>query len=100
MIWLGTLLMAAGAFFLVTGTIGYIRMPDFFTRTHAISKSDTLGALLSLLGVACASGFGLVGVKFVVAALFIFVANPTATHALARAALLSGVKPWTKDEER
>jgi multicomponent Na+:H+ antiporter subunit G len=96
MSWLGAALIASGVFFLLAGTIGYLRLPDFFTRMHAIGKSDTLGALLSLLGIACLSGSLLVGLKFVIAAVFIFVANPTATHALSRAALLSGVAPWTR----
>ena len=93
---LGASLMTAGVFFLTTGAIGYWRLPDFFTRMHAIGKADTLGALLSLLGVAVLSGFTLVGMKFVVAAVFLFIANPTATHALARAALLAGVQPWMR----
>lgn len=94
---LGALLMSTGVFFLITGAIGYWRLPDFFTRMHAIGKADTLGALLSLLGVAVLCGFTLVGLKFVVAAVFIFIANPNSTHALSRAALLSGVKPWTRE---
>ena len=97
---LGGLLMSVGVFFLITGAIGYWRLPDFFTRIHAIGKADTLGALLSLLGVAAVCGFTLVGLKFVVAAVFIFIANPTGTHALSRAALQSGVVPWTKESQR
>lgn len=94
----GALLMAAGVFFLIAGAIGYLRLPDFFTRMHAIGKSDSLGALLSLLGVAALCGWTLVGLKFVIAGVFIFIANPTATHALADAALIAGVKPWTRKE--
>jgi multicomponent Na+:H+ antiporter subunit G len=88
---LAVLLMLGGAFFLFAGTVGYIRLPDFFTRMHAIGKSDTLGALLSLLGVACCVGWSLTAFELAVVAIFIFVANPTATHALSRAAFLSGV---------
>ncbi len=87
---IGALLMLGGAFFLFTGTVGYLRMPDFFTRMHAISKADTLGALLSLLGAACCAGWSLAALKLVIVAVFIFIANPTATHALSRAAYLSG----------
>jgi len=88
---LAVVLMLSGAFFLLAGTVGYVRLPDFFTRMHAIGKSDTLGALLSLLGVACCLGWSLVALKLIVVAIFIFIANPTATHALSRAAFLSGV---------
>ena len=92
----GGILMAVGVFFLLTGTIGYVRLPDFYSRMHATGKADTLGALLSLLGAACVVGWSLLALKFVVIALFIFIANPTATHAVARAGLLSGVVPWTR----
>ncbi len=95
---LGAILIASGVFFLIAGTIGYLRLPDFFTRMHAIGKSDTLGALLSLLGVACLAGWSLLALKFVIVALFIFLANPTATHAIARAGLLSGLVPWTRKD--
>jgi len=91
------LLLVGGVFFLTAGTIGYLRLPDLFTRMHAIGKADTLGALLTLLGVACLAGWSFLALKLVIVAAFIFVANPTATHALSRAALLSGVEPWTKD---
>jgi multicomponent Na+:H+ antiporter subunit G len=94
---LGGLLMAGGVFFFISATVGYLRLPDFFTRMHAISKSDTLGALLSMLGVACLTGSVLVALKFVFIAVFIFLANPVATHAIARAGMLAGLTPWTRD---
>jgi multicomponent Na+:H+ antiporter subunit G len=97
---LAAALMISGVFFLLTGTIGYLRLPDFFTRMHAIGKSDTLGALLSMLGVACLAGWTLLALKFVAVALFIFLANPVATHAIARAGLLSGLEPWTRKQGR
>jgi multicomponent Na+:H+ antiporter subunit G len=97
---IGGILMTAGVFLLIAGAIGYLRLPDFYTRMHAIGKSDTLGALLSLLGVATLCGWSLVGLKFLIAAVFIFIANPTATHALARAALLAGVEPWKREDGR
>jgi multicomponent Na+:H+ antiporter subunit G len=97
---LAVVLMLGGAFFLIAGTVGYVRLPDFFTRMHAIGKADTLGALLSLLGVAFCVGWSLVALKLVVVAIFIFIANPTATHALSRAAFLSGVAGEATDERR
>lgn len=95
---LAGLLLVAGAVFLIAGTVGFVRLPDFFTRMHAIGKADTLGCLLTLLGAACLAGWSLVALKLVLVAVFIFVANPTATHAVARAGLLSGMKPWTADD--
>ncbi len=89
--------MVTGAFFFFTGAVGYARLPDFFSRTHAMGKPDTLGAFLSMVGVACLTGWTLVSVKIVLVAVFILIANPTATHALARAALASGLRPWTRE---
>lgn len=96
MSFLAALLLLSGAVFLVAGTVGYVRLPDFFTRMHAIGKSDTLGALLTLLGIACLAGWTWVAFKLVIIAGFLFVANPTATHAIARAGLLSGLEPWLR----
>jgi multicomponent Na+:H+ antiporter subunit G len=36
--------------------------------------------------------------KLVLILLFIFLANPTATHAIAKAAYIAGVKPWAKED--
>jgi multicomponent Na+:H+ antiporter subunit G len=94
---LGGILMLLGAFFFLTGTVGYLRLPDFFTRMHAIGKSDTLGAFLSMLGVACFTGLTLLSIKIVLVAVFIVIANPTATHAMARAALSAGLRPWQRE---
>jgi multicomponent Na+:H+ antiporter subunit G len=91
------ILLGGGVFFLLSATIGYLRLPDFFTRMHAIGKSDTLGALLSMLGVGLLAGWSVTALKFVFVALFLFLANPLATHAIARAGMLAGVKPWTRD---
>lgn len=99
-------LIAGGAFFFFTATIGLLRFPDFYTRMHATGKGDTLGAFLLLAGMAIYNldhGFSLaailVSIKIMFIALFIFVANPTACHAITKAALDSGVKPWTREKE-
>jgi multicomponent Na+:H+ antiporter subunit G len=78
--------LAAGAFFAVVGCVGLIRMPDRYTRMHAASITDTLGAGLVLFGLLLLSGDALVAGKLVALGLLIFFASPTATHALARAA--------------
>ncbi len=86
-------LILAGSFFTVVGAIGLIRMPDVYTRMHAASVTDTLGAGLLLIGMILQAGFGIEMVKLLfLLALFFFVA-PVATHALAQAALHSGVGP-------
>jgi multicomponent Na+:H+ antiporter subunit G len=85
--------LLGGGFFCVVGGIGVLRMPDFYTRMHATSVTETLGAGLILLGLALQAGLTLVTAKLLMIGLLIFFASPTATHALARAALVRGVKP-------
>ncbi len=90
---LSGLFLAAGAFFAIVGGIGLLRMPDVFTRMHAASVTETLGAGLMLIGLILQSGFTLVTAKLVIMGLLILLASPTSSHALARAALMSGLKP-------
>jgi len=97
--WLSWICLVAGGFFCIVGAVGLIRMPDFYTRMHAASVIDTLGAGLILLGLLLQAGLTLVGVKLLMVALLIFFASPTATHALARAAMLRGLQPALADEE-
>jgi multicomponent Na+:H+ antiporter subunit G len=96
MIVLAIFLISAGMFFFATGTIGFLRFPDFYSRMHATGKSDTLGAALSLGGLALYEGFSLTSIKILIIVVFILLTGPTATHALLRAAFDSGVPPWTK----
>ena len=86
-------LLSAGGFFCIAGGVGMLRMPDFYTRVHAASVSDTLGAGLILLGLALQAGWTLVAAKLAVIGLLIFFTSPAATHALARAALGRGLQP-------
>lgn len=87
----GFLLVGAG--FVLIGSVGIIRFPDFYTRIHAAGKCDTLGLALVLIGLAIHEGGTLNTVKLVLIAVFIAIANPTATHAIARAAYRLGLKP-------
>ena len=76
-----------------------LRMPDFFTRMHAASVIDTLGAGLIIVGLILQSGFTLASLKLVILGLLIFFTSPTASHALANAALERGAKPVLADQE-
>lgn len=88
--------LALGAVFYLIGAVGLIRMPDIFTRMHAVSVSETLGVTLLMLGMAIEAGFTLVLVKLVIIWLVLMVAGPVASHALARAALHDGTLPLLK----
>ncbi len=91
---IGTILIAYGGFTMFMGAVGVVRFPDFYTRLHAAGKGDTLGQGLVLLGLMfVCEGWG-DGLKLALIAFFIFILNATATHALARAGRLAGLKPW------
>ncbi len=90
---LSWLLLLAGSGFIVIGSVGLLRMPDFYTRLHPVGITDTMGAGLILAGLALQAGFSLVLVKLVLIFVFLMFTSPTASHATARAALAAGLKP-------
>lgn len=85
--------LVAGSIFLIIGTIGLIRFPDFFTRLHAASVVDTLGCIFIMVGLMLQAGLSIVTVKLILIVIFILFTSPTAAHALAKAALHGKVKP-------
>ena len=91
-------LLVGGCFFILTGSIGLLRMPDFFSRTHAAGMIETLGAGLIIGGLILQSGFPQVTIKLVLILIFMFLTSPTATHALAQAAMADGLKPWRRED--
>jgi multicomponent Na+:H+ antiporter subunit G len=91
--------LVIGGVFCIVGAIGLVRMPDFYTRMHAASVTETLGAGLLLLGLILQSGFTLIAAKLLVLGLLIFFASPTATHALASAAMTRGLAPLLSSPE-
>jgi multicomponent Na+:H+ antiporter subunit G len=92
-------LLVAGGFFCVAGGVGLVRMPDFYTRMHAASVTDSLGAGLILAGLLLQAGFTLVAAKLVIVGLLIFFASPTAAHALAKAGMTRGIEPLVGPRE-
>lgn len=93
-------LLAAGSAFALTGGLGVLRLPDFYTRLHAASLVDTAGVGLIFLGLMLQSDSWLVAVKLLLVLAFLFFTGPTAVHALAKAALGEGVMPWTRPDTR
>lgn len=97
-------LLVAGVFLFFATTIGLLRFPDFYSRMHAAGKGDTLSSLLMLLGLALyefhelSLATVLVGAKILLITVFIFMASPTATHAITDAGFESGVKPWQQEK--
>jgi multicomponent Na+:H+ antiporter subunit G len=80
-----TIFLFGGLFFFLVGTLGIIRFPDVFTRAHSASKCDTLGAVLCLSALVVLEGLNMVSFKFILILVFVWTANPTATHLIAKA---------------
>jgi multicomponent Na+:H+ antiporter subunit G len=100
--------IVGGLFFMIVGTVGILRMPDLFTRLHAAGMTDTMGAGLLILGMSLQTILGMIHgeplywtvlVRLVLIYAFLMFTSPMSTHALARAALATGVEPWTADED-
>jgi multicomponent Na+:H+ antiporter subunit G len=87
------ILVVLGIIFMLSGSVGMLRLPDFYTRSHAVSMSDMLGIIFVITGLIIYEGFTQSGGKLLLIILFIALANPVGTHALARAAYRQGVKP-------
>ena len=92
-------LLTAGGLFVLVGGIGAIRMPDLYTRMHVASVTDSTGAILVLVGIMFQAGLSLATLKLIAILIFLLFTGPTASNALASAALLSGVKTRDKSHE-
>ena len=90
---LASALMIGGLVFVLSGTIGILRLPDFYTRLHAAGMTDTMGAELILLGLIVQSGLTQTSLKLAIVGFFLLITSPTATHAIANAAHSAGLEP-------
>ena len=99
------ILTITGLVFFFATTVGLLRFPDFYSRMHAAGKGDTLSSLLILLALVLYNFHELnlanllVALKILLIVVFIFMASPTATHAIIDAGYESDIKPWTKKPE-
>ena len=92
-------LIVVGLFFLFVAAIGVLRLPDVYTRSHAVSLTDSLGALFVLGGLALYEGISTNLVKILVVLILLYLLNPVIAHATVRSAYRSGLKPWSKEED-
>lgn len=90
---LSWILLLAGGAFVFIGGLGALRLPNFYTRMHAASITDSMGTVLILGGIMLQGGLTLATIKLVAILGFLLLTGPTASYALANAALLSGLKP-------
>ena len=92
-------LTVLGLFFLVVGSIGMLRLPNVFVRAHALSLTDSLGAILVLAGLAVYQGFNMNFLKIIIVLVLVMLLNPVIAHATIRAAHRSGLKTTEGDAE-
>ncbi len=91
---LSWVLLTLGGLSVLIGGIGALRMPDLYTRMHAASVTDSLGAILVLGGIMLQAGWSLATIKLFAILLFLLLTSPTSSYALASAALLAGQRPF------
>lgn len=91
--WLGGVFCLIGAVLAVIGTVGVLRFPDFYTRLHAASVTDTSAATALIIGMALMAPGWLVVAKLAAIWVFFFLTGPTASHAIANAAHVAGLQP-------
>lgn len=96
--WMSQLFLLAGGLLCLTGGLGLMRMPDFFSRVHAAGVTETLAAPLLLVGLMMQMDWSLDLIKVVMVLVFVLATNPTASHAMAKAALHGGLKPLQADK--
>lgn len=91
---IAAVLMLAGTGFMTVAAIGLIRLPDLYTRMHAITKAGTLGIGLLLVGVAVHMGDLSFTTRAIAVILFVLLTAPVSAHMIGRAGYLGGVSMW------
>ncbi len=92
------LLLLAGGAFGIIGGIGLLRFPDFYSRLHAAGLTETLCAICIIFGLVLQAGVSLLALKLLLILLFLLFTAPTATHAVARSAMIDEVDPILSDD--
>ena len=90
--------VVVGVFLMITGSLGMLRFPDVYTRTHPAGVTDSLGAPCVIIGLMILHGVSLFSGKLLILIIFLLLTGPTSTHAVVKAAMLSGHKPKQKDK--
>ena len=90
---LSALCLLFGSFLCLSGGIGILRFPDFYTRIHAVGVTETLAAAMILIGLILRSPDSLAVIKLLMIFLMTLFINPAGSHALAKAAIHNGLLP-------
>ena len=92
------LCLLLGSFLCLSGGVGLLRFPDFYTRMHAVGVTDTLAAAMILIGLMLQNSEGIVMLKLLLILLMTIFISPVASHALAKAAYKNDVVPLSDDD--
>lgn len=95
---MGAICVLMGIPFFLTGTLGLLRLPDIYTRLHALTKADNVGLGFIILGLAIQSGSWLEVARLFLIWFLVLLASATSCHLIAQAAFEKKIKPWTKEE--
>ncbi len=93
------LFLLIGSFLCVSGGVGILRFPDFYTRMHAVGVTETLATAMILIGLMLQNPDGLVVLKLMIILLMTLFISPTASHALAQAAIHNDLMPELDKKE-
>lgn len=96
---IGLILMFIGSIFSIIGSIGLVRFPDVYTRSHAQTVVNVGGVIFIMVGAMIDNFYSLIFVKALFLIIFIYFTSPVGTHAITKAAYLSGVKPIAKKDD-
>ena len=88
-------LLLVGSILGLSGAWGLISFPDFYSRVHAASITDTLCAACFIVGLMLQAGWSLVAVKLLMVLLLLWLTSPTSAHALVKAANHAGLRAFT-----
>ncbi|AWB66430.1 sodium:proton antiporter [Saccharobesus litoralis] len=97
---ISSVLLVSGAFFGLSGAIGLFKFPDFFTRVHAASVTDSLAAMLMIGGLLLQTSFDINTAKLLFILIFLMMTTPTASHALAKSARHGGLLSLAENKEQ
>jgi len=92
--YISVILLVAGAFFFLAGTLGLLRFPDVYTRLHALTKADNLGLGLTVTGLILQLESWLVAGKLLLIWILILLAGASVAHLIAKGALRRKVRLW------
>ena len=77
---ISAVLLLAGIFIMLIGTIGVFKFRYVLNRMHAAAMNDTLGLLFILLGLAIRNGLTLSSIKLLLVVAFLWLASPVCSH--------------------